>query len=100
MPKPKSVLSASTQPNVGAKATAPSQAANQRIERMRGRRRPWRSPSQPAASPPASRTRSVRVTDSAVELSRTPNSFAIAGIAKRKMQKSKPSSTQPAQAAP
>src|SRR5438105_2726955 len=91
--------SATTALNVGAIDTRPSQTENQTIEIISGHLRPKRSASQPATNEPSRRTSRVAVTDAAVEVMVTPNSCAIFGMTRKKIEKSKASSTQPNQAA-
>src|SRR5271170_148657 len=100
IPRPKSVRSTRIQPKDGANATAPSHAANQRMETMSGPLRPQRSDAAPAMKPPARRAKSVSVIEPAVATLATPNSRAMLGITSMKIVKSNASRTHPAHAAP
>ena len=99
MKKPNRVRMTSTNANDGASATRPSHSEKPRIDSISGNRRPKRSASAPAAKPPASRAINVRVIDPVVARVLTPNSSPISFMTRKKMVKSKASSTQPDQAA-
>ena len=99
MPMPNSARITNRKVKLGEKPARKLQMEYQRMEIIRGARRPSRSASQPDAVAPPRRMTSVTEKIAVTSISGTPNSCAIGAMIRRKTVKSKASSVQPIQAA-
>src|SRR6267143_5205238 len=99
IPMPKSARKRNRNQKVGEKPAMKLQIEYHRIEIIRGRRRPTRSPSQPELTAPNRRIHKVTEKTTATSVKGTPNSCEIGSMISRKIVKSKESNVQPSQAA-
>ena len=99
MPMPNIARITNRKVKLGEKPARKLQMEYQRMEIIRGARRPIRSASQPDAVAPPRRITSVTEKIAVTSISGTPNSCAIGAMIRRKTVKSKASSVHPIQAA-